>query len=75
MNKIQVKVTNQYGVFEGFLNLPANTTEAEARETIQAIRDGINLINTLTIEDDTGAATVFPETVLRNSVISLKISG
>ena len=75
MHKIQVKVTNQYGVFEGFLNLPANTAEAEAREATLAIVDGINTINWLSIEDSSGYAIVFPEQVLRNSVISLKIAG
>lgn len=72
MAKIQVKVTNRFGVFEGFVNLAANTSEKEAYETLQSIRDSINTINMLSIENDDGSATIFPETILRHSVLNLK---
>lgn len=74
MAKIQVKVTNKFGIFEGFVNLAANTTEQEAMETLQAVRDSINTINMLSIEHEDNSATIFPESVLRESVINLKIA-
>lgn len=74
MAKIQVKVTNKFGIFEGFVNLAANTTEQEAMQTLQAVRDSINTINMLSIEHEDNSATIFPESVLRDSVINLKIA-
>lgn len=73
MRRIQVKVTNQYGIFEGVIELVGNTTEKEAKETLQAIRDSINTISMLSIEHEDGSATVFPEGVLRQSVVNLKM--
>lgn len=74
MAKIKVKITNKFGVFEGFVELAANTTDQEALETLQAIRDSINTINMLSIEHEDDSATVFPVSVLRESVINLKIA-
>lgn len=64
---------NKFGNFEGLVTLAANTSNEGAMQTLQAIRDSINTINTLSIENDDGGATIFPETVLRDSVITLKV--
>lgn len=73
MSHIQVKVTNKFGVFDGFVSLAANSTKEETLKTLQNIISSINTINMLSIEHSDGSATVFSENVLRESVLSLKI--
>lgn len=72
MSRVQIKVTNSLGTFEGFIALAANSTLEDASDTMKALIGGINTIQFLSIEDGNGTATVFPENVLRESVISAK---
>lgn len=71
MAHLQVTVTNSLGKFSGFISLAANSTIEDAQETTKALIGNINTIKTLSIEDTDGAATVFSEAVLRESVITV----
>lgn len=72
MSHIQVEVINKLGTFQGFITLAANATMTDATDTLKTLIGGINSIQTLSIENTDGTATVFPEGVLRESVIRAK---
>lgn len=72
MAHLQVKVTNSFGIVEGKITLAANSDLAAAEKVMRDMIGGINSIKLLSIEGDNGEATVFGETVLRESVITIK---
>lgn len=73
MPKLQVKVINKFGTFDGAVVLEDNTTPEKANETMLSLIGGVNTINSLSLETADGSATVFPETVLRESVFNIKV--
>jgi len=72
MAQLMVRVINSFGTFEGELKL-ANATVKDATETLVALVNEINNLKMLSIEND-GVATIFGEQVLKNSVISARVS-
>lgn len=71
MAHVSVKVVHSLGTFEGKITLAANATKADAESVMRNIIGGINTIKTLSLESDDGSATVFGESVLRESVITV----
>jgi len=71
MAHVKVKVVNKFGSFEGKITLAANGTRADADKVVLNLINGINTIKTLSLEDDDGSATVFGESVLRESIINV----
>jgi hypothetical protein len=72
MAHIQVEVVNKLGTFQGFITLAANATMEDATSTLKQLINGINSIESMSIESTDGTATVFPQTVLRESVVRAK---
>lgn len=71
MSHITVKVVNKLGAFEGKIKLAANATKEDADTMMRGLIGGINTINALSLEHDDGSATVFGESTLRESVITV----
>lgn len=74
MAHVQVKVTNRFGTFEGKITLAANSEDGAAEKLMREMIGGVNTMKMLSIESD-GEATVFGESVLRESVITVKVAG
>ena len=72
MAHLQVKVTNSFGTFEGKVTLAANSDSSAASQLMRDLITGINSMDMLSIEGEDGEATVFGETVLKESVITVK---
>lgn len=72
MAHLQVKVTNSFGTFEGKITLAANSDLASADKLMRELITGINAMDMLSLEGENGEATVFGETVLKESVITVK---
>lgn len=72
MAHLQVKVTNSFGTFEGKVTLAANSDSAAASQLMRDLITGINSMDMLSIEGADGEATVFGETVIKESVITVK---
>jgi len=75
MAHLQVKVTNSFGTFEGKIALAANSDLASADKLMRELISGINAMDMLSIEGENGEATVFGETVIKESVITVKAVG
>lgn len=71
MAHVMVKVTNRFGSFEGKITSAANGTKADADTVVLNLISRINTIKTLSLENDDGSATVFGESVLRESIINV----
>ena len=72
MAKLEVKVLNTLGVFEGVVTLPADSTMEDAVSMMKNLIGGINEINSISIEDEKGSATVFSREILNISVVQVK---
>ena len=72
MAHLQVKVTNAFGTFEGKITLAANSDLAAAEKVMRELIGGINTVKLLSIEGLDGEATVFGESLLKESVVTIK---
>jgi hypothetical protein len=74
MAQLNVKVVNSLGTFEGFIVVDGDD-ETLARQVMKNIIDNINSINLLSLEHTGGRATVFGQEILKQSVITVNVSG
>jgi hypothetical protein len=75
MAHLEVKVTNSYGTFSGKITMAANAEPGNEKVVMREMIGGINNMKMLSIENEEGESTVFGESILKESVVTIKAVG
>ena len=72
MAYLEVKVHNSFGTWVGKITLSANSDPGHEKVVMRELIGGINTMEMLAIETDDGESTIFGQSVIRQSVVTVK---
>lgn len=73
MASIYVTVTNAICETSGFIKLAENSTKEDAWNMLKSMVGGVNSLETLSLETTEGVVHVFPQGILKESIISASV--
>ena len=72
MAHLEVKVDNAFGTWVGKITLAVNSEPDHEKVVMRELIGGINTMEMLAIETDDGESTIFGQSLIRQSVVTVK---